>query len=76
MLLYAVVVSVLSARYLGAVDRVSRPPWPVLVVVEKGGQIAVLTNLANPNRLVFLDLKPRELMTGGESGELTSTHDR
>ena len=41
-----------------------------LFIVEKGGQIAVITNLAQPTRSVFLDLSPRGLMTGGESGVL------
>lgn len=41
-----------------------------LFIVEKGGRIAVITNLAKPDRSVFLDLTPRRLLTGGESGAL------
>jgi glucose/arabinose dehydrogenase/mono/diheme cytochrome c family protein len=51
---------------------IASPPGETnrLFIVEKGGQIAVVTNLANPRRSVFLDLTRRGLMTGGESGVL------
>ena len=51
---------------------IASPPGETnrLFIVEKGGQIAVITNLAKPNRSVFLDLIPRGLMTGSESGAL------
>lgn len=51
---------------------IAAPPGETnrLFIVEKGGQIAVITNLAAPNRTVFLDLSPRRLLTGGESGAL------
>ena len=40
-----------------------------LFVVEQAGRIAVITNLANPNRSVFLDLTAR-IVAGGEQGLL------
>lgn len=41
-----------------------------LFVLERAGVIAVVTNLASPNRSVFLDLKPRGIPTDGEAGLL------
>jgi glucose/arabinose dehydrogenase len=35
-----------------------------LFVVERGGQIVVLTNLASPNRTIFMDLSPVVIYTG------------
>ena len=39
-------------------------------ILEKTGQVIVITNLAAPNKTVFLDLTPRGLQTGSECGLL------
>ncbi len=41
-----------------------------LFVIEKAGRISVITNLASPNRSIFLDLTPRSINSGGECGVL------
>ena len=41
-----------------------------LFVLEKGGKILVITNLAKPTISVFLDLTPLSISSGGEAGLL------